>query len=1153
MRRRVFNRFAPTTLRGRIALLGAGLTGLALALAAFYATHRLADQAHQFRLAATQALATHIAAITARDVAASDSPALAQILDSFDGYRQVQAIALADRQGHTLAAVARNPRGALQAVPATRMPPPPAAVDGVRFALTDGGALDVWSPIGPVAPLGWVQITADPPPSGVSAANALGGLFGATLLMAFAAGIAPRIMRRPLDDLAASTQLASRVADNDGASTLPQPDTVETRQLAGAIEHLARQLADSRSAHARSEACRRALTDAALDCIVTIDARGRIIEFNAAAEATFGYSRDEVLQRPMEACIVPPDQRAAHAAGVQRYLQGGAPRMLNRLMEIRAMRKDGQTFPVELTILPIEHDGEARFTAYLRDISARKAAEASISANEAKLRGVLDNLGALVFETDAAMRWTHLNPAWTQLSDLPPEQALGHRALLWLPTAERRRIRKLAAKLAAGKTTTLRTDIRTTAPNGEPLWLDAVIRPVHAEDGSLTGFAGSANDISMRKELERSMRDAKVLAEQASRTKSDFLANISHEIRTPMNAIIGMTDLALEHVADEVQHKYLEMVKDSADTLLNIINDILDFSKIESGNLDFERIGFGLRDCVALAHDTLREAATRRGLTLTYHVDAMVPDQLVGDPHRFRQILINLISNALKFTEHGHITVHVALAESLAGEALLQVSVEDTGIGIAGDKQRLIFDAFSQADTTSTRRYGGTGLGLAICAQLVRGMDGRIWVDSAPGQGSTFHFTARFARSQTPSLVHARNTDLTTLRVLVASGNEVARRHLVGMLESWHMVCTVRNSASAARRTLAAATDAPFQVMVIDADLADMDAFDFFETLEREVSVLPPVRLMTANAGQRGDAARCRELGIQAYLTRPLLPSDLLDAILQSLGADGAQPLITRHSLREQRRRLNVLLTEDNKVNQTLALRLLEKLGHLTVVANNGREALEACASTRFDVILMDIQMPEMDGFEATARLREIERARAHYTPIIAMTANAMRGDRERCLAAGMDDYIAKPVQPAALAAALAAIADCNNRAEPTPRPPSGDIPAFDLPTVLSNLGDDRELFDQLAALYLTDEPTMRAQLAAAENSGDLQATMAATHAIKGAVTNFSADKAVTAATRVEALCREGRHDGLRAALTRFEAALDDFAEGLRTASGKVG
>ena len=1144
----LLTRLAPTTLRGRLALLGAGLSGVVLLIAAVYGSHRQAVLTEHTHLTDTHALAAHIAAVTANDVAATDQTALARALGSFDGFAQVRAIALADRQGHTLAAVARDARGSLRAVDATRMQPPPAASDGMRFARASEGAISVWSPIGPIAPMGWVQITSRPPANGLGAAGTLAGMFGAALLIACATWLTPRFMRRPLDDLAASTQFASDLA-HSSADAAPHPAaTVETRQLAGAVENLARQLDALRRAHAQSEADRRAISEGALDCIVTIDARSRIVEFNPAAEATFGYTRDEVLHQRMEDCIIPPDLRTAHAKGMQRYLQGGAPQVLNRLIEVRAMRKNGQSFPAELTVLPVAQQGAARFTAYLRDISARKAAQASIAASEAKLRGVLDNLSALVFETDAEMRWTYLNPTWMQLNALPVERVLGRSALVWLPLAERRRVRTLAATLAAGKAATLRTDIRATAANGEALWLDTVIRPVHADDGSLSGFAGSANDITMRKELERSMRDAKLAAEQANRTKSDFLANISHEIRTPMNAIIGMTDLALENVADEAQHKYLEMVKQSADTLLKIINDILDFSKIESGKLDFERIGFGLRDCVALAHDTLREAATRRGLTLSYHVDAMVPDQLVGDPHRVRQILINLISNALKFTEQGHINVHVALAESHADEALLQISVEDTGIGIADDKQQVIFEAFAQADTTSTRRYGGTGLGLAICAHLVRGMGGRMWVDSTPGKGSTFHFTARFARARTPSLVHARNTDLTTLRVLVAAGNEVARRHLVGMLESWHMVCTVRDSASAALRTLAAAGDTPYQVMVVDADLGDMDAFDFFETLQQQVDTLPPVRLMTANAGQRGDAARCRELGIQAYLTRPLLPSDLLDAILQALGADGAQPLITRHSLREQRRRLNVLLVEDNKVNQTLALRLLEKLGHVTLLAHNGREALEACASTRFDVILMDVQMPEMDGFEATARLREIERAREQYTPIIAMTANAMPGDRERCLAAGMDEYIAKPVQPAALAATLASIGDS---APPSRYAPSGDAGAFDLSTVLSNLGDDRDLFDQLAELYLVDEAQMRAQLARAADSGDLQATMAATHAIKGAVTNFSADKAVVAATRIESLCREGRHDGLRAALTRFDAALDDFAECLRAATGE--
>jgi len=359
----------------------------------------------------------------------------------------------------------------------------------------------------------------------------------------------------------------------------------------------------------------------------------------------------------------------------------------------------------------------------------------------------------------------------------------------------------------------------------------------------------------------------------------------------------------------------------------------------------------------------------------------------------------------------------------------------------------------------------------------------------------------------------------------------------------------VHNGKDALAALEATSEDDPIKALVIDADLGDMDAFEFYHRLNDSGIELPPVRLLTANSGQRGDAARCRDLGIQAYLTRPVEPSDLLDAILQSLGADGIAPLITRHSLREQRRRLNLLLVEDNKVNQTLALRLLEKLGHVTHVANNGVEALEACESARFDAILMDLQMPEMGGFEATAALRERERARGEYTPIIAMTAHAMQGDRERCLAAGMDDYVPKPVQPAALAAVLATLADRGAGVEPEAHPmkeQEDDRPAFDLKTVLTNLGDDRELLDQLAELYLEDEESMRGQLNRAQDSGDLATLHTAAHALKGAIANFSAEPAMRAANHVEALCRAGDADALPEALARLDVKLDAFADALR-------
>jgi PAS domain S-box-containing protein len=852
-----------------------------------------------------------------------------------------------------------------------------------------------------------------------------------------------------------------RVAVSGDVVTGGNPFLEQERELLGAIgERLGRIVERVRAAEALqdSEERQKAITASAQDAIVMIDNGGMVSFWNEAAERIFGYAGEEIIGKDLHQILVPERFMEAHHAAFPRFQASGEGAALGKTLELAAIRKNGQEFPVELSLAAVE------------------------------LQGVWQAVGIM-------------------------------------------------------------------------------------------------RDITERQQTQKEMVLAKEAAEAASKAKSEFLANMSHEIRTPMNGIMGMTELALDTDLTDDQREFLTAVQSSADSLLTIINDILDFSKIEAGKLELDPVPFRLRDAVGQTLKALAFRAAQKNLELTCEILPEVPENVIGDAGRLNQVLINLVGNAIKCTEHGEIGVRVTHAGSTEEGAQLQFSVSDSGIGIPEAKQALIFEAFSQADGSTTRRFGGTGLGLTISTQLVSAMGGRIWVESprsnaeggmrppslqlrrtgnaeGGGPGSTFHFTAVLgvhdaAASEAPDVVE----DLGGYRALIVDDNQTNRRILQQLLAGWKVDSQSVAGGEEALEVLCGpdGNEGRIDVVLTDVHMPGMDGYELVKALRSEEAGRE-VPIVVLTSGERtGDGQTREDLGVDGFLIKPVVPSELkvlLGRVLADAESGPSEEAKTDGATGDAGPELKILLAEDNPINQKVAVRTLERDGHRVTVAGDGCEALEELEKGDYDVILMDIQMPRMDGFATTTeiRRREAEAGSVSHVPILAMTAHAMQGDRERCLEAGMDGYVSKPVKHEALVEAIAALtlspAEANDAVTGPPAPASAAGPAFDPAGALDQAGDDREFLCELIGMYTEQATAQIQQLRQALADGDAETLMRTAHTIKGAVGNFQAKPAADAAFAVEMIGRESRLpdapaavEALEAEMNRLGAELMAFAE----------
>ena len=840
------------------------------------------------------------------------------------------------------------------------------------------------------------------------------------------------------------------------------------------------------------------------------------------------------------------------------YLQGvfgAAARREPWVGEYQILLPDGGLRWIRGEINPepeLATSGATVFTGIWQDVTQLKAAGA-------RLREITESIPVAVYQyqltPDGQQTFPFFSAAIWHICGITPEEVMADSNALLSQIHPDDQV-ALACSIAqsAQADEPWRLDFRILHPvSGEPVWVHGESTPGRQADGTIV-WNGYFADISESKRASEELRRAKEGAEAANRAKSDFLANMSHEIRTPMNGVIGMTELALETELTQEQREYLNIVKSSSDALLKVINDILDFSKIEAGKLLIEKIPFNLGRTVGETLKTLAGRAHAKKLELVCDIAPDVPMAVMGDPGRLRQILVNLIGNAIKFTEKGEVILSVNKAVGSDKPNFIQFTIRDTGVGIPEDKLNTIFEAFSQEDSSITRKFGGTGLGLTISRRLVEALSGHLWVESEVERGSKFHFSIRLDPDTDTSESPADMAQLAGLRVLVVDDNEINRLILGRILQSVGARVLAFSSGEAALSSMMAqgGQGRLCDLVLLDAQMPGMDGFTTAERLMDLPQCADIPFVMLSSAGLKGDAQRSHDIGFMAYLSKPYTRDELLQVLLRVIGSPPSRSaeLVTRHVLNDEQVSLDILLVEDNVVNQKLATALLTRWGHRVSVAENGQLALDALAQRQFDLVFMDMMMPVMDGMEATQRFRATEQGRR--TRIVAMTANAMQGDRDRCIAVGMDDYISKPIEVAALQRLLNQHISERNAELPEPDPvgltdtgPTAElVSGFDYALALSLA--DQEVVGIIAEIFLEQWPLDKQKMQQALVAGDLKTVLHTAHALKGTLAMFGAQPASELARHAEKLAGQGVPDGLSTLLAAMMAEGDQLVAALR-------